>query len=104
MIRSVTNDITAAASGETLVTFLSGIEGKSRRVTEIRVETTADMDVRAYLDQDRIVDVGSEAETNENHPIPVDVEVPLGKAFKAGWQNNTGGGLTAKIVVFYEET
>jgi len=104
MIRSVNRDITAAANGETLETFVSGVEGVERRVTEIRFQQVADLDLRGYIDQDRIVDVGGECEENDTNPVPVDCPVPVGKIFAAGFQNNTGAPQTMKITVFFEET
>jgi len=104
MIRSKSIDVTAAAGKEGLEDFVRGIEGKTRRVTEIWCEQAADGILRGYLESDQIVDVSGECDQLVTNGVPVDLEVPVGKVFSAGWQDNAAAGITGFITVFYEET
>lgn len=104
MIRSKTKDVAAAASTEKIEDFVTGIDGKARRVTEIWCEQAADGRLRGYLESDQIVDVGGECDQLVVLPVKVDLVVPVGQKFKCGWQDMAAAGITGEITVFYEET
>lgn len=104
MIRSISIDVTAAASVEQLEDFFSGLEGKTRRVTEIWCEQLAETRLRAYLEQEQIVDVSLECDQVLTRGVPVDLVVPVGSTFKAGIFDESGSGGTAFVTVFYDET
>lgn len=104
MICSKTFDFEVAAYTETLEDVISGMEGLTRRITEIWAEQNAGLDVRGYLNLQRIVDVATEPEQADVLAIPVDCVVGVGSTFKIGHYNSTSGALTKHLVVFYEET
>lgn len=103
MIRSLTIDVTAAASGEQVEPFVTGIAEKTRKVTEIWCEQAADARLRGYLESDQIVDVGGECDQLAHLPVKVDLLIPVGKTFKAGWFDTAAAGIVGEITVFYSE-
>lgn len=103
MIRSITKLVAALANTETVVDFLTGKKDVPRHVDKVAFEQTTDMDLRCYLDQDRIVDAASECEQFDSEFVPVDLDLPEGAVFKAGFANATGGTLSKHITVFYTE-
>ena len=103
MKRSITKVVVAAANTETVVDALTGKKDAPRRIDHIAFEQTADMDLRCYLDQDRIVDAASECEQFDSQFVPVDLDLLEGAVFKVGFANSTGGGLTKHITIFYTE-
>lgn len=104
MIRSISIDVTAGVNVEQLEDFVKGLQDKTRRVTEIWCEQIAAVRLRAYLDQEQIVDVSLECDQVLTNPVKVDLVVPVGKTFKAGFLDETGGGVTQFVTVFYEES
>ena len=102
--RSITKDITAVDTDEVLATFITGRSDLKRTVTQIWAEAvTQDQDIRAYVDQDRVVDVAGESSQIDDYPIPVNAVLEDGQQFKAGWIDRGGSSVAAKITVFYTE-
>lgn len=104
MIRSKSIDVTAAAGKEKLETFVRGVAGKARRVTEIWCEQVDEGILRGYLESDQVVDASADCDQVLTNGVKVDLVLEDGKAFKAGWQDHAAGGITGQITVFYEET
>ena len=102
-MRSRSYDVVAAANAETTQEVITGRTGIRRRISHIWMEQNASMVLRAYVDQDRLVEVGCEVEQADFQPVMVDRELQDGETFIVAWNNETGGALTARIVVFYEE-
>lgn len=103
MIRSKSIDVTAAANAEQLEDFIVGPEGKAITVTEMWFEQAAAVRLRGYLDGEQIVDVSGECDAALTNGVPVQVDVPTGRTWKAGFLDQTGSGVTLFITVFYEE-
>lgn len=104
MNRTINKDIAAAANAETLQDYITGKDNPVITVKAIRFEYVADMDVRGYIDQDRIVDFGGECAAVVPVEIPVNRLLAKGETFRAGFLNGTGGALTKKLTVILEET
>jgi hypothetical protein len=90
------------------------LEGKAtpkRRIVGLIVESDDLLIARAYVDQDRILDLNTgKAMTQKAGVIDVagfiemDLTLAAGQSFSAGYYNNTGGALTIQeITVVYEE-
>ena len=103
MIRSLTIDVTAAAGAQQIEPFVKGIAAKTRTVTEIWCEQHADARLRGYLESDQIVDVGGTCDQLLTRGVPVDLLVPVGQTFHAGWQDMAAAGITGEVTVFYRE-
>ncbi len=103
MIRSITKLVAALANTETIVEALTGRKDVPRKIVKIAFEQTADMDLRCYLDQDRIVDAASECEQFDSQFVEVDLDLLEGGVFKVGFANSTGGTLSKHITIFYTE-
>ena len=104
MIRSKRVAITGVSNGEALEDIITGVEGVTRRITEIWVEFLADRIVRGYIDTDRIVDVHCETEQAQLLGIPVDHTLEVGQTFKAGLLDEAGAATVQDLTVFWEET
>ena len=104
MLRSITKDIVNAGSTEALQDFFTTPEGTRRTVKSITCENAADVMVRAYLDQDRVVEFGLEAEVIQSaFPPAFDIEVPVGRTFKAGTYETAGSAQTLQVTVWFDE-
>ncbi len=103
MRRTLTQDLTVAAGTENVQPFLVGLEGRDRKLISVWFEQVAGVDLRGYLDQDRIIDVGGETNQADVTPVPVDCPLPPGKEFKLGFYNTTGAPITAKVTLDFEE-
>jgi len=104
MMRSILNVVVTPANSEVLASVITGSPSLNRRVVAIWFEQTASMDLRGYLNTDRVVEVASEVEAADHNPVPVDIVLMSGDEFKVGWNNGTAGSLTKHIVTFVEET
>ena len=104
MLRSITKNVVNAGSSEKLESFFTTPEGKSRVVKYMTCENAADIMVRGYLDQDRIVEFGLEAEAVQNGFSPMlNINIPVGSTFKAGTFETAGGTPTLQLTVWFEE-
>ena len=103
MIRSVRLAIARPANSEKVETAVTGVEGITKRITEIWPEQVGDTILRGYVGTDRIVDVHMEADVVLNKAIPVDRVLEPGEEFKVGFLDETGGAATQDVVVFYSE-
>ena len=97
MIRTISDDVTINANSEELPLTISAPEDKRWIVRRLLFEQTTDVALRAYKDQDRIVDVRSEANQLDFQPVPVE-------RLRIGALNNTGGTVTFTITAEIEET
>lgn len=103
MIKTLTKDVTVAANSETTESFLSGLDGVARTIRKIWWEVNAGVEVVAYIDQEKIVDASGDCDAFTELPIEVNAGLSTGINFRAGFKNNTGSSVTAKITVEYEE-
>ena len=104
MYKTINNDIQNVANTETLVVAVTGIPDRRRVVKEIHFEQGAGLIVRAYVDQERIVDYPSENAQAPTNPIPVDLELKPGQEFRVGHNETAGGTTLAHITVIMEES
>ncbi len=104
MIRSKRVAVTRVSNGEVLYDVVTGIEGLTRRITEIWAEQTIDTIIRGYIDTDRIVDVHGDVDQLTVLPILVDHVLEVGQVFKVGVLDEAGSAGVMDVVVFYEET
>ena len=104
MIRTISDDVTINANSEELPLTISAPEDKRWIVRRLLFEQTTDVALRAYKDQDRIVDVRSEANQLDFQPVPVDLQLAPGERLRIGALNNTGGTVTFTITAEIEET
>ncbi len=105
MLRSICKDVVNAGSTEQIEDFFTTPTGKKRVVKHITSENAADIMIRGYLDQDRIVEYGLEAEVMQYcFTEPFDIEVAVGRTFKVGTYETAGAAQTLQVTVFFEET
>lgn len=104
MIRSIRVAVTKVSNGEQLYDVVTGVDGVTRRITEIWPEVAADQIYRAYIDTDRIVDVHGDCDLLTTAPIPVDHTLEVGQVFKVGVLDEAGNTNVVDMTVFYEET
>lgn len=103
MRRSITKDVAAAANAETVVDVVTGLADRKQRIVEIWPEKIDNLWPIAFLNQDKIVEVGSDVSHFPQSPIPVDVDLPEGSTFKVGFKNESASPLTHQITTFIEE-
>lgn len=105
MLRSITKDIQTVANSEVLQDFFTTPEGLIRTVKFIACEVAADIVIRGYVDQDRVIETGMEPEAVQNGFCPdLDIKVDLGRTFKAGLQELAGATPLCQLTVWFEET
>lgn len=108
--RYETEKKTVADGAEELPLELGLPEGRKRTVTGLYCECTDLLYVRAYLNQDRLVDVNTAQIAFFYNAsgwmvyVKLHVELKKSDVFKAGYYNNSGGSLAnMEICVQYEE-
>ena len=105
------NITVSSAAGETLVDALAGLGERDRTIIALIIAPNAstsgvvnDIDVRAYKDQDQIVDYALNAHLLRdcdnayepvNTPIRIEINCPLksGTGFKVGFNGAQGGDI-----------
>jgi len=90
-------------NAEVLVEMLSGMSGKSRRITKVSFTPTQYKYLRVYSDAEQIVDFDSYT-LNGEYPV-LDMDLPLaeGQSCKVGFYNSSGATTAIEIMIGYEE-
>jgi len=102
-MKSITEDVTVADGEETTADVITGREGVRRTIKSVWFEQNDQTNLVAYIDQERVVQVGSEVAQADYMPVPVDRELEDGQTFSVGFANSSGSSVTAKASVFFDE-
>lgn len=103
MIRTYHKDVLAAANAEGLEDVVTGGAGFKRRVLRVYGESIAEVDLRVYRDNDRILEVAGEVLAEYIFPVDIDMELREGETLKVGWNNGTASPVTHAISIQVEE-
>jgi len=72
-------------------------------VSYLFFETVATVDVRAYVNTDRVAEVAGELVAFDQRGLEIDHVLADGETFSVGWNNGTGAEITQDIAVQVEE-
>ena len=101
--RSVSYDLARVANQENLQDVLTGRDDVKRVITRMAIELGDSYTLRAYIDQDRIVDAMGECDVFGQQFIPVNHELQPGETLRVGWYDRAGATTAQGFTVFYTE-
>lgn len=96
--------VTIPANSENVEALLTSTAEEPKRIATIFFEKNTNLDFRAYIERERIVDFDSDLLPDNKPYIEVGIDLPVGQTLKVGAYNNSGSSVTVAIGVAYELT
>jgi len=94
--------VTIPANTEYVEAILTSTAEETKRIVSLHFEKNTNLDFRAYIERERILDFDSDLLPDNKPYLEVGVDLPVGQTLKVGAYNNSGSSVTVAIGVAYE--
>lgn len=94
--------VTIPANTEYVEAILTSTAEEPKRIVSLHFEKNTNLDFRAYIERERIVDFDSDLLPDNKPYLEVGIDLPVGQTLKVGAYNNSGSSVTVAIGVAYE--
>jgi len=103
MKRSVTVQVTTVAGAEVLADALHGISEATRKVVAIHMEQGADLRLRVYKNQERVIDSAADCNDFDSNAVDCDIDLEPGDLLQVGYQSDGATAAAHYATVDYIE-
>jgi len=93
--------ITVKAGKEKVEDIIISTEAEPKRALAITCDEGTDIDLLAYVEREKIVDIPTTHTPRDSHYIDVDIDLPIGQRLSVGFRNGTGTDITYNVSVKY---
>jgi len=103
MKKSITVQVTTVAAKEVLEDALNGLADTSRNITGLHHEQGVDLRLRAYVNQERVIDAASDCNDYDYNPVVCEIPLKTGDTFKVGFQSDGATAAAHYITIDFTE-
>jgi len=103
MRKSITIQVTTVAGAEVLADALHGVADLPRVINTIHHEQGTDLRLRAYKNQERVIDAASDCNDYDHNPVLCDIPLETGDTFQVGFQSDGATGAAHYITIDFTE-